>query len=116
MTDKTVANPLASLIPDENGEKVQIGSVMTTLDSSGTPKASPLAYSSTEIVITIPDRAVEMVLAPSTALRVSEVTGMANYYVIPANAAEVIACARMATLYIKRDSADGTLNFRFNNV
>lgn len=110
---KTDGKPLQFLVRDDNNVPVPIGSDFSTSDASGTPKVSPLAYSSSEIAITVPDRAVEMVLAPSTALRVSEVTGMANYYVIPTDTAETVPCARMQTIYIKRDSADGSLNFRF---
>ena len=104
------------MVKDQNHESVQIGSEFQTQDNSGTPKTSPLAYSSTEIAITIPDNAVEFIVYPSTDLRVSEVTGMARYDVITAASKESIPCARMTTIYIKRDTADGNLNFRFTTI
>ena len=113
------SNPdLQYLAIDDNHEKVQVGSSFTTADATGTPKTSPLTVSSTEIAITVPDRAVEVIFAVTGAdIRVSEVTGMANYYVIPEDAAEAIGCARMPIIYVKRNAAvDATLNFRFTLV
>lgn len=109
-------NFLGSLAREDNGNSVQIGSSIQTSDSTGTPKTSPLAYSSSVITITIPDNAVEFIVNPTTAMRISEIVGMSQYDVIAANSKEAIPCARMDFIYIVRDSADGTLNFRFTLV
>jgi len=102
---------------DLNYRPVMTGNSFSTQDISGTPKVSPLAYSSTEIAIAVPANAVMLLLTPSTALRISEITGMARYYTLSANSSVGLWVAGLAnsggSLYIKRDSADWTLNFMF---
>lgn len=107
---------LASLVRDTNKEPVQIGSSFITNDASASPKVSPLAYSSSVITLAVPDGAVELILFPSTDLRVSEVVGMAQYDVIASASKEAIGCARMTNIYITRDSADGSLRFRWTII
>lgn len=104
------------LARDYTGQPLQTATRFQTVDANATPKVSPLAYSSTAITLTVPNNATQMILAPSTDLRVSEDPNMASYYVIPAGACEAYAVALMATAYIKRDSADGTVQFRFAGV
>lgn len=111
-----MAKDFATLHRDDNNIPIVTGCAFATQDSSGTPKTSPLAYSSSEIAITVPSNAAELVLLPSTAMRISEVTGMARYYVIPASTTLAFGVTRMDTVYIKRDASDGTLNFYFITV
>jgi len=108
--------PINELLRDLQGNAVQIGSTFSTQDESGTPKTSPLSYSSTEIEIVIPQRAVEMILSPTSDLRISEVTGMARYDIIQGGTKEALCVAKLDSLFIKRDAADGTLRFRFTFI
>lgn len=105
-----------SLKIDENNRTIMSGSGISTVDVSGTPKTSPLSYSSTTLTIAIPTNAAEMVLTPSTALRIGENSAMSRYYVIPASTTIAIPVADTDNIYIVRDSADGTLSFFFVTV
>lgn len=110
------ASQLNELKRDQNQVPVQIGTSFATVDSSDTPKASPLSFSSSIIEIVIPDRAVEFIINPSENMRISEDPTMTSYDVIAADTKEAIECSIMQKVYIVRDSVDGTLNFRFNLV
>lgn len=113
---KNTLTSLRSLVRDEDRVPVQIGSSFQTSDATTVPQTSPLAYAGTEIALTVPDRAVELIVNPSTALRIYETTGSTSYDVIAAASKEAVPCARMTTVYIVRDSASGTLNFRWTLV
>jgi hypothetical protein len=98
------------------GIPLQTATTFVTQDAAGTPKTSPLAYSSSVITIAIPDTAIQLILCPTTDLRVSEDVAMARYDIILAGAKEVFAVALMTNVYIKRDTVDGTVKFRFAQV
>lgn len=106
----SLTNPI---VRDANRIGVQAGGSFVTSDVTGTPQTSPLAYTNAVITIVVPDNAIECILNPSTALRVSELVGMAQYDVIAANTKESIPCAAMQNIYITRDSVSGTVGFRF---
>jgi hypothetical protein len=95
---------------------LQTATTFVTQDASATPKLSPLTYSSTIIIISVPDAAIQLILCPSTDLRISEDVAMARYDVIAAGAKEALPVALMQAVYIKRDAADGTVRFRFASV
>jgi hypothetical protein len=95
---------------------LQTATTFVTQDASTTPKVSPLAYSSAVVIIGVPDAAIQLILCPSTDLRVSEDAAMSHYDVITAGAKEALAVALMTSVYIRRDSADGTVRFRFAQV
>lgn len=111
-----MAKAFGNLAREIAGGVLQCPTKFSTVDNSGTPKNSPLAYSSSVITLTPPDDAVQLILTPSTNLQVSELIGMGSYYVITAGATHAMPVASMAAVYVKRDSADGTLNFRFVRV
>ena len=102
----------------ENHYQVMTWSRFQTTDGSWTPKASPLAYTTSEVELKFPTNAVEVVLYASTDIRIKETSGGTSYYVLPANQVEVIQGAKLAeadgSIYFIRDSANGTVNFRFN--
>ena len=98
---------------DQNRSVISSGTGIKTFDVSSPVNNSPLSYTNTVTTISVPTNAVEIVLRPSTDLRVSEDSTMTTYYVIPANQTEAIGLSRSDVLYITRDSANGTLNFRF---
>ena len=106
----------SNLATDASRKPIQVGSAFQTLDATGTPKTSPLAYTDSTQTIAVPDRAIEFIVNPSTALRISEQSDMTPYDVIAANTKESIPCAKMTSIYIVRDSQNGTLNFRFTLV
>jgi len=99
---------------DNNDNDVQATTSFVTIDASGTPKTSPVAYSSTAITITVPTNSVDVSLTPTTDMLVSEDPNMASTYLIPANSEKVIGIGRMTTFYIKRSTADGSCYFEFN--
>ncbi len=113
---KSAPDFLQQLVRDQNKIAVQIGSNIQTSDNTATPQNSPLSYAGSVLTIVPPDRAVEFIVQPTTALRISEVSNMATYDVIAANTKESIPCARAAAIYIVRDSASGTANFRFTLI
>jgi hypothetical protein len=110
---KTDASPLGSLSKDDNMTAVQTGNSFTTTDVTGTPVTSPASYTNATTTITIPDGAVEMIIMPTTDLRISELSNVAAYDLIKANTKESIPVARMSTLYITRDASSGSAYFRF---
>lgn len=105
-----------SMPKDDNSISIPTGTGFLTQDATATPKTSPLAYSNSVITIAIPSNAAEVVFLPSTALRVSNIVGMTTYYTQPASTEHVYCVSRMDSIYIVRDSADGTLNFYFVTV
>ena len=110
------AQPFTELPLDDRGQPIQIGKEFTTQDASGTVQPSPLSYTTGQAVITIPDRAVEFIVAPTTDLRVSEVAGMARYDIVQAGTKEVFPCAFMESIFIKANATAGTLRFRFTLI
>lgn len=103
----------SNLPTDGRKTPIQVGNYFTTLDATASPQASPLSYSSVVITIVVPQGAIQMVCFPSTDMRISEVSNAANYDIIPAGTKEVLSCAQMSKIYIVRDSADGSLRFKF---
>jgi hypothetical protein len=113
---KTGAPFVGNLPTDASRRVIQVGNSFATQDATASPKTSPLAYSTSVITLTVPDRAVQIVVKPSTAMRIAETVGMSTYDVVAANTVETIPCAGMPNIYIVRDAADGTLNFKFISV
>ena len=93
--------------------EAQIGASFITHDSSATPKTSPLAYSSSVLTIDVPTNAAEIVLKPSTDLRISEVSTGSPYFLINSSTTQAISVGSTDKFYIVRDASDGTLNFYF---
>ena len=96
-----------------NRYKVETGNNFTMSDNTGTPQTSPLAYSTTEIELKVPDNAVEIVMRPTTDIRVKTSTGASDYYVLQAGTTEVFWVAELDSIFFIRDAAGGVLNFRF---
>lgn len=101
---------------DARGVPVQTACGFATHDAGSTPKTSPLAYSSSVITLVVPDSAVQLVLSPSTGLRISDDPTVTTYDVIGAGSKEAIPVALMQNVYIRRDTTDGTVTFRFVGV
>lgn len=105
-----------NLFRDGSTASIQIGSTFQTSDNTGTPQISPLSYTTGVTTLIMPDNAAEVILAPSTDLRVSEISSMSQYYVIPAGQAEVIGVGKQQIVYVKADSSSGNLNFRITLI
>lgn len=105
-----------NLVRDGSTGAIQIGSTFQTNDATGTPLVSPLTYTTGVTTLIIPDNAVEIILAPSTNLRVSELQSMAQYYVIPSGQAEALGVSKQTNVYIQGDSAGGILSFRLTVI
>lgn len=88
-----------------------------TADVSVSAKTSPLTVSSAEVAITVPSNAVEMVITDvDNDLRISEVTGMAQYFVYLGAATNPlrIPVAGLDTVYLKRHGgSDAVTQFFF---
>lgn len=108
--------PYVALVRDANGSALQTAARFTTQDISGTPKVSPLAYSSSVITIAVPDGALQFIVSPTTDMRISNDVTMTTYDLIAAGAKEALPVALMSSVYIKRDAVDGTVRFRFAEV
>jgi hypothetical protein len=88
-----------------------------TCDETSTPNDSPLTVSSTEIAIKVPPNADTFdYWVETNAIKMSEVSGMAKYYKVQAGTGDKFGCSGMKYIYVKRVSADATLQFRFNLI
>lgn len=114
MSDKN----LDSLVRDDNNTPIMTGSGILTVDSSGTPKESPLAFgvNGNEQEISIPATAAEIVIRPSADLRIYEATGSSSYFVIPADIPMAFGVGRSTSIFIDGDVGAGTVNFYFVTV
>lgn len=93
---------------------IEVGNYFQTADATGTPQTSPLAYSGTTVYnLVVPTGAIQVTFLPTTDLRFSELSDVSKYDLIKANTKEIIDCASMANIYVKEDSADGSLYFKF---
>lgn len=116
MAKNSGRSSLGSLVHDRNQVDVQIGSEFVVADATGTPQTSPLSYTTGVYTIVVPDRAVEFICSPTTDLNIGSAVGMTTYDLIKANTKESLPCAKMQNIYVQRNSASGTLYFRFTLV
>lgn len=105
-----------SLAREDNENPINVGSAIETSDASGTPKDSPLAYSSSVITLSVPANAAEIVVRPTTDMRISEASNAATYYTVLAGTIHTFPLGRMENVYIVRDASDGTVHFYFITV
>ena len=103
---------------DATQNKLHTATAFSTQDDTGTPQASPLTVSSSEIDIVVPENAAELVIVNTDQdLRVSEVTGMARYFVLPVDQSLVLQVSNTDNVYLKRDgSSDCTVQFYFRLI
>lgn len=98
--------------PISRKEKPVGNEFLTTLNSA--LSGSPLGVGTSEVVLNIPDNCVEVILCGDASFYYSEVTGMANYFTVPADTVVAIGVAQMTALYVK--SAAGTCNLSYKWV
>lgn len=109
-------NKNRTLPRDDDEVAIQVSSRFVTSDISGTPKNSPLAVSSSELALKVPENAVVLWLNPSAAMRVKDITSGTAYFVAAANVWVPVPVAGMTNVYVIRDSGDLTLQFYFEVV
>jgi len=107
---------LRNLPRDKNRIAVQACQTFVTQDETGTPKTSPLNYSSSVITLAVPQRAVNFTIMPTTDLKISDDSTMTTYDFILAYSKEVKECAGMTSIYIVRSASDGIAYFTFGIV
>jgi len=105
-----------SFMLDSNKTPAQI---MTTFDSVGdaaAPYTSPFTYTTTTVGLTVPREAYEFICNPSTDIRISTIQDMSYYDVITATSKEALPCSDIDSIYVRGDSAGGTMNFRYHKL
>jgi hypothetical protein len=97
---------------------IQIPTNFQTVDGADSPLTSPTPYTGSISPLTLPESAISVDLAPTTDLRVSEDPTMASYTIVPAGSEVEFPCgsSSIGAIYIKADSSDGSLLFRFNTM
>jgi len=103
---------------DARDNVVQVSKNFSTQDATATPQTSPLTVSSTEIDLVVPNKAAELIIVfTDQAFRISEVTGMARYFVLPAGYSHTLQVAGATHVYLKRDgTSDATVQFYFREL
>lgn len=102
-------------VKSTNADTIQIGSSIQTSDGATSPITSPKTFT-TNLTITVPANAVELVLEPSNAITVSELSNSASSFKIPASAVLVINVARMKNVYLTESTGATVVNFYFTLV
>lgn len=106
-----------TLPTDNNGNPVQAGRTVSTVDESATPKASPITVSGSILELVAPSDARAITISVSVdsgPLRISEDSGMTSYYVIPNGGVETIGVDPGEMIYVlKDDTADSTVSFMY---
>lgn len=92
-----------------------LGSYMQTADATASPVVSPVTVT-TGTTLTVPAQAIKVTIFSSAALRISEVSNAATYFVLPANIAITIDITRQGFLYLVQDSGSCTVQFYFSMV
>jgi hypothetical protein len=81
-----------------------------------TPISSPLPYLTTIITLVVPANAVQLMMTPSTTLRVSEDPEMDRYCLVASGTQASFDVAALENVYIMGYASPGTVNFRFTTV
>ena|SRR5882757_5331672 len=117
VTLKTKADPsnFGGLVNDGNRNAMQFGNWPQTSDATASPVTSPVTVT-TGTILTIPNNAAQIVISSSAALRISELSDVSTYFVLPANTLLTIDIARLGLLYLKQDSGSCTVQFYFSVV
>jgi hypothetical protein len=89
----------------------------TESDKAASPVTSPASVSnSSKTTLEVPDRAAEVTIYASAALRVSSESAMTHYFLIPATTLITIPVATMDYIYLLGDSGTVTVQFIFRCV
>jgi hypothetical protein len=112
-----MAKNYSNISKDGSARVIPVASGIKTEDATSTPQESPLAYTSAAVItIEIPENAAELIVKPTTDLRVSEEVAMGSYFVVDGGSVHIFPVGRTDQLYLIGDSASGTLNFYFHFI
>ena len=104
-----------ALTKDANNNNIQITTKFRSRDGDDTTfSASPFAYTTGIIGLTVPTNAFEFIVNPNTLLHVSDLDTMTDYDEVQASTKEAFPCAEMDNIYIRGGTVGGTINFRFH--
>jgi hypothetical protein len=96
---------------------MQTATGFSTQDATApTPNHSPMAYLTTVIALRVPANAVQLILTPSTTLRVSEDSRMTRYCLVASGTQGTFDVTLLQNVYIAQYASPGTLQFRFATV
>ena len=110
MSSKTKA-----LSKDANNNNIQITTKFRSRDGDDiTFSASPFAYTTGIIGLTVPSDAYEFIVNPNTLLHVSNLDIMTDYDEVAASTKESFPCSELDRIYIRGGTVGGTINFRFH--
>ena len=110
MSSKTKA-----LSKDANNNNIQITTKFRSRDGDDTTfSASPFAYTTSIIGLTVPVNAFEFIVNPNTLLHVSNLDTMTDYDEVASNTKEAFPCSELGRIYIRGGTVGGTINFRFH--
>lgn len=101
---------------EKNREPVFTGGDLLTSDADALDSPHSYDANGNDFAMNIPTNAAEVILYPSTALRVSEDINLNTYFVIPAGTVITIGVANTDKLYFDADTDAGTLNFAFVTI
>lgn len=115
LTQKTSTNFGGTPTDANRVALITLGSWPQTSDATGTPVNSP-ATVTTGTTLTVPERAVQVVISSSAALRISELSDVSTYFVLQANGTITLDVTRLGLLYLKQDSGSCAVQFYFSIV
>ena len=107
----------ARLRKDDSGFVFQGEVDFSTQDATSTPVTSPVSITTAVTELKVPSGAVTLLLRGSTAIRISEVSGMARYFTAASGSALSLGVGEIArvsgSVYVRTDSGSGSLFFIF---
>jgi len=113
-----VTKTFKGLKKDGNNALVHTGASFETKDASTVQQLSPLTYLGVGTIfeLKIPSNAAEIILRPSTDLKISEDPTMASYWTCKADLPDGFGVTNMDTLYFEAVSSGGALEFTFITI
>lgn len=88
-----------------------------TQDGADTPVTSPVSVTAVATTtLQVPEQAVEIMIYSNQALRVSEDSTLASYYVLGANGVVVLNVADMEYVYLRGNAVTCTVSFVFSKI
>ena len=117
LKERNAPSNFGGLVNDGNRNAMTgvLGSWFQTSDATSSPINSPTTVT-TGTTLTVPSNAAQIVISSSAALRISELSDMSTYFVLPASGMITLDVARLSLLYLKQDSGSCTVQFYFNVV
>lgn len=106
------------MLKDSNGTAIQKAAILSTLDGTGTPQQSPIAVSSSEVEVVVPDYGAEVIIHTNQDIWIDNKTGVSS-----SQGGKLIADVYLklsvepgSSLFLVRDSADATVSLFWQNL